>query len=235
MLQHKILLAREQLSPCQRWFSHSLRLYVILVLSFSPEKCKLILKEDGSSRMLSICVHAQSMTQMFGTGAGHPSVSRDPISALKTIFQTSTRTQPWSVLCQILAALILQLLGRDQFTLDIALVWTGCAGRELGFPSKARGSTYYQPWGKQFCGPILGPWGLTLALAWLHGCAMLLKYGCFALLGTGTFPFSYLKYRDEYHSHRKVEDGRDLWSHQVQPCSSRATQSRGFRTRAVTF
>lgn len=78
-------------------------------------------------------------------------------------------------------------------------------------------------------------WGLTLALAWLHGCAMLLKYGCFALLGTGTFPFSYLKYRDEYHSHRKVEDGRDLWSHQVQPCSSRATQSRGFRTRTVTF
>lgn len=167
LLQHKVLLAREQLSPCQRWFSHSLRLYVILVLSFSPEKCKLILKEDGSSRMLSICVHAQSMTQMFGTGAGHPFVSRDPISALKTIFQTSTRTQPWPVLCQILAALILQLLGRDQFILDIALVWTGCAGRELGFPSKARGSTYYQPWGKQFCGPILGPDFSPGMAAWL--------------------------------------------------------------------
>lgn len=146
-MQHKIVLAREQPSLCQQWFSHLLKLYVILVLNFSPEKCKLILKEGGSSRTLSICFHAQSMTQMSGTEAGHPPVYRDPISAFKTFFQTSTRTQPWPVLCQILAALILQLLGRDQFILDIALMWTGCTGRELGLPSKERGSTYYQPWG----------------------------------------------------------------------------------------
>lgn len=74
-------------------------------------KYKLPLNEDDSSRTPSIHVYAQDMTQMFTTEAKNYSI----FCSNQAFFQTCIRTQPCPVLCQILATVILKLLGGINF------------------------------------------------------------------------------------------------------------------------